>query len=481
MSIRGGITPEVLLCFALLLIIYLAGKPRLADAQAPELTAEQVEILQEEAQEQEKPSPPEEEPEEVPIEIPELWPIVISPVPATTLEVGPITGIMAPYGYPAALDTLTRGWRFHRLGPVRLTPFFEYNTIYRSNIYQTYAAKKADWIHNLNPGLKLELPLAHRHLISLGYLGDYFIFSHNDQDSHYDHNLNADAAINLRGGLSLRFGSTYRSATEERTTTTGRQRRYERLGPNFEIAYNRADLWRLQGNYQLDVLDFEDNIDQRDNRQDHTGGITLDYKFWPKTALLAQYIIQRREYPDAPRGNSLSHTPFLGLSWDPTAKLSGTIKFGYTMKEYDTGLPERDNHPSSWAMSIQTLYRYSRYTWLTLISQRSTREDLDFGNNAYDNTAFYVTWHHDWHYFKTESYLAFYYNNNSYLNATLEPVTGLAKQREDNIISLGGGLSRPFTPYMKFRLDYHYLTRDSNFNTYSYNEHRFLAGMEASF
>jgi polysaccharide biosynthesis protein VpsM len=416
-------------------------------------------------------------------EEPGYFPGLLTPSPYGALgEVGPITGVLAPYGYPAAYDTLLLGWRHHRVGPVLVTPYLEYNAIYRSNIFQTATDKRSDFVNAVFPGLRLELPVAGRHKVSVGYLGNYFMYSRNTGESHYDHNINADVAVNLRGGLSLRLGNTFRAATEERSSAVARQRDYERLSPYFLATYVFADRWKLQGAYQLDNLEFADPLDRRSGFRDHTGGVTLYYRFWPKTAALVQYIITSREYPFAPEGNNLSHSPMIGLTWDPTAKLTGTVKFGYTRKTYDQDLPGRDKSPASWAMSIQTLYRYSNYTTFTLTGQHSIQEDVDLeANNAYRNMGIYFAWNYNWHFTRAVVYLACAYTNNDYLGEVADPVTGELKRRQDDIISVGGGLNRPFTPWFRLRADYQYANRSSNLSGFTYKEHRALLGVQASF
>lgn len=325
------------------------------------------------------------------------------------------------------------------------------------------------------------MPLGGRHKVSLGYLGSYYIFSRYNNNSHYDHNVNADAAFNFPGGLSLRVGNTYRAATEERTATTGRQRDYDRVTPYFLGTYKLTESWKIQGLYQFDSLHFLKVIDQTNEYQEQIGGLALFYKFWPKTALLGQYIITGRVYPKSPQGDNISHSPFVGLTWDPTAKLSGTIKFGYTFKNYDQDLPGRKNAPRSWAMSLQNLYRYSRYTQLTLTAQRSIQEDLDFGNNSYENTAFYLTLNHELHYFQAAAYVTCSFSRNQYLNPTQDPVTGDIKKRLDDLVMVGVGVMRPVTRWLRLRADYSYTNRASNFSNFPYNEHRVIAGVQSSF
>ena len=164
----------------------------------------------------------------------------------------------------------------HRLGAVRVSPYLEYDGIFRTNVFQTYADKKSDFVNTINPGIRFELPVAGQHRLSLGYLGNAFIYSRFGELSHFDQNVNADAALNF-SKLSLGVGSAFRAATEEPeppywapTFTIGRERFYYRTTPYFKAAYKMADRWRVEANYQFDDLSFPKKIDRIDNYQYNT-------------------------------------------------------------------------------------------------------------------------------------------------------------------------------------------------------------------
>jgi hypothetical protein len=132
-------------------------------------------------------------------------------------------------------------------------------------------------------------------------------------------------------------------------------------------------------------------------------------------------------------------------------------------------------------MSMQTLYRFSRYTELALITQRSIQENSDYLNAGYYNTGLFVTLSHFWHYFNVTSYLAFSYYNNNYISNSPDPNTGEIRRRNDNVTSFGVGLSRPITPWLRVRVDYLYYNQGSNFSFLSYNDNKFLFGLQSSF
>jgi hypothetical protein len=436
--------------------------------------------------EEEAAPPPAPKPEEEKLppgapEKPGAFPTFAAPEFTTHLEAGPATGITAPYGNPVAMDTLARGWTVHPLAALRISPYLAYTGMYRSNIYDTPTNKKTDFINFVTPGVQIEMPLAGQHRLSVAYLGEYYIASKYDPNSHYDHNINIDTVLNFPGGLGFRFGNTYRAATEEQTAVTGHQRPYERYDPYMIADYKFSDRWKLQGIYQFDALDFVHSVDRADNYQEHVGGVNLYYRFWPKTAAFLEYLITSRQYPFSPQANNTAHSAFIGLTWDPTAKLTGSVKFGGTFKNYDEDVPGRKKSLTDSALSIQLLYRYSRYTQVTLTAQRSIQEDVDFGNNAYVNSGVYAAIYHEWPYWQVTTYVAGSYTNNSYENPAPNPGTTKTVMRNDNLVTFGAGIVRPFTRWMRLRLDYNYTNRGTNANTLGYNEHRVLIGAQTSF
>ena len=384
-------------------------------------------------------------------------------LPPTTLQVRDMTGILAPYQYSGAMDNLQLGWRGHQVGPFLMTPFFGYDSLYRSNIFQTYSHKQGDWLNLFSPNLNVQVPWGQTHSLSFAYLGNYFLYSRLTNNSHADNNFNTELRLNFPKGLEIRGGATFRAAQEEETATTP-LRAYQRFTPYFQATHHLADKWEIQGNYQYDLLQFSGETNQQNNRQDNNVGATLFYKFWPKTSFLVQYLYQRRDFPNEPTSNNSTHAPYLGLTWDPTAKLSGTIKFGYSWTTFDTQVPGRDNNLNAFSMSIQTTYRYNRYNQFSLVAQRSLQQDLDTAfNQPYENTAFYLTWNRKWESFKIQSEVVFSYANNSYINDQFNSATNSFQKRLDNVTSIGINVLRPLTPYLRVRVYYQYQNRSFQF------------------
>ena len=456
----------VLAVWFLFLVAAVAGPARGEKPQEPNVPETPQEV---------KPPAPER-----PVEPPGYFPGIIPPSTIGTTEEGPVSGLLAPYGNTAAYDTLLRGWNSRKIGQVTLSPYLELDGMYRSNIFDTPTDKKSDFITTIVPGLQAAIPVAQHSTLSLGYLGSAFIYTKYSNQSHYDQNINADMFINPEGRVSVRFGNTFRLATEERNSEFSTERKYLRNTPYFTATYKLADRWKLEGNYQLDTLEYARSIDRFNNYNQQTASTTLYYRFLPKTAVLAQYIFVYRNYPSFSPDNSYSSTPMVGLSWAPTAKLSGTLKFGYTFASYETSVDGRNNNPDSWTLSANLVYTMSRYTNLSVTAQRSFQQDSDFFNAGYNNSAVFITLNHEWTKFQVTSFASFFYINNAYLNPALNSL-GQLETRNDNIVGLGVGFSRALTRKLRVRVAYNYLNRSSNFPGYSYNDNRVMAGLQTSF
>jgi len=450
-------------------LMFLAAFPGPASGEkAPEPTVPETPV-------QVKPPPPER-----PVEPSGYFPGLIAPSTIGTIEEGPVSGLIAPYGNGAAYDNLLRGWHSRKIGTMTVTPYFELDGLYRSNIFNTPSNKESDFITSIIPGLQAQMPVAQHHLLSLGYLGNAFIYSRFSDQSHYDQNFNGDLALNPQGKMSFRLGDTLRLATEERNSEFSTERKYLRNTPYFTAIYKLADRWKLEGNYQLDTLVFAKSLDRFNNYNQQTVGTTLYYRFLPKTALLAQYIFVYRAYPYFSPDNTYSSSPLVGLTWDPTSKLSGTVKFGYTFASYVTSVDGRNNNPNNWTLSANLLYRFSRYTNVAVTGQRSFQQDSDFFNAGYTNSGVWVTLNHDWSKFKVASFVSFFYTSNTYLNPALN-ASGQLETRNDNIVGVGVGLSRELTRRLRARVAYSYINRSSNFPGYGYNDNKVLAGIQTSF
>ena len=141
----------------------------------------------------------------------------------------------------------------------------------------------------------------------------------------------------------------------------------------------------------------------------------------------------------------------------------------------------RPNSTGGASLSIQTQYRFSQYTNVSLIAQRAIQEDPDTANNSYVNSGFILTFNHLWHYWKIASYINVSYYNNRYIGLQIDSVTGELVWRIDNVISAGGGFTVPITKFLRGRMDYIYYNKGSNFSNVNYNDHRVMIGIQASY
>ena len=100
-------------------------------------------------------------------------------------------------------------------------------------------------------------------------------------------------------------------------------------------------------------------------------------------------------------------------------------------------------------------------------------DDTNFGNASYESTLAAATFQH----FFTDKIGAtatVQYWLSDYLDNFTEPVTGISKQRTDKRWDLGAGLIYKVQKWLETRLEYQYINRNSNFETYSFDENRIM-------
>jgi len=164
---------------------------------------------------------------------------------------------------------------------------------------------------------------------------------------------------------------------------------------------------------------------------------------------------------------------FLGLNFDPAGKLAGRVKFGYGRKEYDRRLPGRDTRSNTWVADVDLVQNFTKYTSLAFSILRAFQDDTFYANVPYYRTAASLTLQH---YFtrKIGGRAMTWYDRADYQEKTIERYTGIFKERTDNVYSTGIGAFYDIQKYLKVRLDYNYINRDSNFEDFSFGENRVM-------
>ena len=357
-------------------------------------------------------------------------------------------------------------------GNLKIYPEFSVAETYRSNIYQTQTNRQSDWITTTRAGGRLEYKFG-PHKLTLGYNAGWLAYANNSSNNYWDHNAMSLLNMNFPGGLEVNLGSRFIKSTIEQTATVTHPRPYERSYTDFSTAYKFADRWKIQALYNREQLSFDHQADVAQDYWQNLYGGQMYYRFTARTSALVEYDYVTKTFQNNRASNSYSNNVYGGFSFDPAGRLRGDAKVGYGWKQFDNTMPNRNNKPDNWIMAINLVDEFSKSTSLSFNATRSLYDDSDFGNASYLGTGLGATFQH---FFtgKLGGTATAIYRYNTYLDYNADPVTGLMKKRIDKRWDLGLGAIYKMNRWLETRLEYTYITKNSNFETYSFDENRVM-------
>jgi len=174
----------------------------------------------------------------------------------------------------------------------------------------------------------------------------------------------------------------------------------------------------------------------------------------PKTSLLFELNWEDIDYVNEERGvltlDSQEWRIYGGVTWDTTAKTSGTVKLGYVAKDFDASA-RADVSDFGW--EIDLVWRPRTYSTLDLVTKRAPQESADGFSDAVVISSIEGKWNHSWSTFIRSTVTVF---------ATDDDYSGSPVDRSDNRYRVGAGVF--YTPMLWAELgaEYRYETRTSN-------------------
>ncbi|HBI14604.1 MAG TPA: hypothetical protein DDY20_03670 [Desulfobulbaceae bacterium] len=131
-------------------------------------------------------------------------------------------------------------------------------------------------------------------------------------------------------------------------------------------------------------LDYEDDKDEWLDRTDNSLGLTLSYKYSPKTSFFIEYDRAVISYSADTPNDSQDSFFFGGINWQGSAKTSLIAKGGYQLKQYDI----EDNEDSdTFTMEAQLNYLITDKTKIGFSLYRAMEETDSLRNRGMVSTA----------------------------------------------------------------------------------------------
>lgn len=360
-----------------------------------------------------------------------------------------------------------------KLGNLRLYPEIGIEEMYRSNIYQTDRDRKSDFITSILPGIRTEYLFGGDHSLNLGYSGAWKNYARYSTNNYWDNRLWGDLRLRFPGGIDFGVEHRYINNWYERSVFIDRQRHYIENVTDAKAAYRFADRWKAQLQYTRDDFSMSSRRDGIYSYLSDLYGGSLFYRLTARTSGLIEYQHIVKAFDTSDIYDSTVDQAFLGLNFDPAGKLAGRVKFGYGRKEYDRSLLGRDTRSNTWVADVDLVQNFTKYTSLAFSILRAFQDDTFYANVPYYRTAASLILQH---YFtrKIGGRAMTWYDRADYQEKTIERYTGIFKERTDNVYSTGIGAFYDIQKYLKVRLDYNYINRDSNFEDFSFGENRVM-------
>ncbi len=367
-----------------------------------------------------------------------------------------------------------------KLGPVEVHPSVGLMETYSDNIYESYdnKPKESDYITTFSPGIQFLLPMR-RHSFQIGYRADINSYADNDETDYTNSLFGGQMKLDFPGGLVFTLSDYYSIATSPRkwkeqagvngSSDAYREKDYDANVLNAKIRYNFVDRWAVAVWYNNYEIEYDEDYDDSGSYNRNLGGGSIFYRFTAKTEALIEYNYSDVDYDIADIDDNINHLAYVGISFDPTAKLNGYLKLGWAEKKYKKSVSDRGDNFDIFSTLVDLGYDISSYNQLRLKVYRAIEEDTDV-NAPLTRSDINLSFRHilAWNEKLGLSANAGYGKKEFEKSAT--DTDGMRKTRDDEKWYGGVGIDYTIQKWLTFKLNYTHTDNDSNFKRYDYSE-----------
>lgn len=371
------------------------------------------------------------------------------------------------------------------LGPVNLSPYVDFNAVYEDNIFVQNDNTVSDYYFIVSPGMLVQR-IAGENQYELEYRADVFRYVDTGPENDVEnHNLRLGLAIDSPSRLSLSLSDLGKRGHEPRSEQNFGVVRITQINEYWSndaelgLTYAVSERFSLGLGYRNYYIDYDLAAQAFRDRMDNGASLTLYYKFMPKTSVLVEGIYKNVDHlrsglAAARMLDSNEYWAMAGLTWEVTAKSTGTVKAGYEWKIFkDPG--SKDFKSPIFIVSVQ--HDFSPKTSVTLSGRRQAIETDD------PLVAYYTTVQADLGlaYRPTGKITAAAtgsWARDSYADETT--VAGDNGRRVDRAWSAGVDISYRMNKWLAFSAGYRHTKRSSTLPIYDYTDNVATVGVKIS-
>ena len=356
-------------------------------------------------------------------------------------------------------------WKLHPMGAVQEQ--------YDSNIYQEPTSTNQDWITTFRAGFEGEGIVMGDTGVQAGYLAEYNLFGINHKQSALNQYANAAIKHEFKDILFTvddYFQHTY-SRPDEETTQRVLWNKND-LGFKASAEYNRfgwsAEYRPIYYNYQTDGWESE-------NRWENDANVVLSYRVYTKTYVFTEFNYGNIDYVKKEKSDANFYQGLVGVRGRLTARLTGTVKAGWQVRDYTRGTVKDYDSPVTMAGLLE---EFSDRDKLEINWIRSPYESLYSGANFYVDNSLSLRHTHKFT-DKLSGYIGGLYRLSQYPTETVEG--GTWKKRLDNTWNVGAGVEYAMQKWLVWNAGYTFIQRKSNFSNFDYDDNLATVSLNAMY
>lgn len=266
--------------------------------------------------------------------------------------------------------------------------------------------------------------------------------------------------VNFRGGLSIQLFDVYEKDHDPYGTGTSVQLdKFRSNLVNLSIGYRLSPKTQMRLDYSNFSLQFNAARNDFRNRDDNMVSAYLFYRILPKTSLLLEYDFIDIDYETDVLNDSKEHHFLAGFLWKITGKTRAQIKMGVNKREFD----DTDQDLETFLAELRLDYLISPKTSIYLTGTRKPIETDIQGSRdilSYRIRAGYLQKFNA----KLNGTANLYYIRNHY-----NGIAGTQNlERKDNYYGAGLGVGYALNSWFNMGLQYDYIQRDSDSDSFDY-------------
>lgn len=372
-----------------------------------------------------------------------------------------------------------KGGRFH--------PFLLVQEIYSDNVFANNSNTVDDFITTVVPGIWLAFPANREKLLSIDttttspgglklnrikpeatrkyqtyflYSPEFVNYSDLSKHDHVNHKAEALFQYNFNSGLSFDLIDLFHDKAEiAGNNVYDTIYRHQDNLIDFITTYDApSGKFKLQLNYSNYNLDYDETIVSYRDRTDNTFGISVFYKFWPKTSFLIEYDRCDIEFDSSTTSDNIENRYYAGVTWDITAKTRGTLKIGYIDKDFDSDAVEDQG---DYSVELQTQHNLTPKRALQMNAYRKFHESDLATASSFLSTGIDIG--------LLQRFTEKWSGN---LNVSYEQNEYNGVNRTDDLFGIGPAVRFEAKKWLFFDLGYAYHNNSSNITFYDYESNQ---------